>query len=170
MARKGEPGENSIPEDQRHAALELAATVGPAAAARHLGISRQSIYRWAELYPQLWSDLRAGDPKAHRRGVAARLEDLTDRYAAAEHDLLLRVEEVLIEQAGPKEAAALIKALGSSRMAATAGMRVLTGEADQVVEHNINFPALEAAMERLLEGAPTTLALPIPEAEVVEGD
>jgi hypothetical protein len=143
---------NQYAEADKLAALELAATVGVLPASKHLNVSRQSIYRWMAEYPKLWSDLRANDPNAGRRGLAMRLEDLADRYRAAEHDLLDRVEDELIAKADPKEAAALMKAMGSSRQAAVAGVRSISGE-PETHEHNINFPALEAAMERLLEGA-----------------
>lgn len=138
--------------EERHAALELAATTSIRAAAQKLGVGRSTIYRWIDMYPQLWSDLRAGDPTAGKRKVAQRLEDLADRYTAAEHDLLEKIEEGGIKAGDAKEAAALLKAMGSSRQAATVGARTISGDHD-VVEHNINFPALEAAMERLLEGA-----------------
>jgi molybdenum-dependent DNA-binding transcriptional regulator ModE len=161
--------EHEYDEEEIHAALELAASVGPSAAARHLGVSRRSLYRWMEKYPRLWSDLHAGDPQSGRRGVARRLEDLADRYLAAEHDLLEKVEDGKIEAKDAKEAAALLKAMGSSRHAAVAGVRAISGEPD-IATLNINFPALEQAMERLLEGAPQP-ALPVPNlAEEVEPD
>lgn len=139
-------------EEERHAGLELAATVGPRAAARQLDVSVKTLYRWMDRYPKLWSDLRAGDPTAHRRGFAHRLEDLADRYAASENDLLDEIDDGKLKPTDAREAAALIKAMGSSRQAAVAGARVVSGDPDQVVEHQINFPALEQAMERLLAG------------------
>lgn len=147
-------------EEEIHAALELAASVGVKPAADKLGLNRSSIYRWINKYPQFWSDLRAGDPNVGRRKVAQRLEDLADRYLSAEHDLLEKIEDGKIEVKDAKEAAALAKAMGSSRHAAIAGVRTISGESD-VVQHNINFPALEQAMERLLEGAQPP-ALPTP--------
>lgn len=147
---KGQTPENAIPEPDRLAALELAAAVGPKAASEHLGISRASVYRWMNLYPQQWSDMRAGDPEANKRGIARRLEDLADRYGEAEHQLLDRVEETLIGNADAKEAAALIKAMGGSRQTATVGARATMGETE-VHEHNINFPAIERAMELILK-------------------
>lgn len=165
-----DPKTNRYPEADKRAALELAATTGVSAAARHLKISRAALYRWMEDYPQLWSDLRANDPNAGRRGLALRLEDLADRYRAAEHDLLLRVEDELIAKADPKEAAALLKAMGSGRQAAVAGVRSISGE-PETHEHTINFPALEAAMERLLEGAaPAQLPTADVESEAVQID
>lgn len=164
---KGQSPENAIPEADRLAALELAAAVGPKAASRHLGIARASIYRWIDLYPQQWSDMRAGDPEANRRGIARRLEDLASRYGEAEHELLDRVQDKLIKTADAKEAAALIKAMGSSRQTATVGARATLGE-PEVVEHNINFPQIERAMEQLLNQSQQP-ALPVPnEAEVVQ--
>lgn len=163
---KGQSPEIAYSEEQRLAALELAAAVGPKPAAQHLGIARASIYRWINMYPREWSDLRAGDPEAQKRGIATRLEDLADRYAAAEHDMLDRVEDTLIGNADAKEAAALLKAMGSSRQTATVGARAARGDDHDIHEHNINFPQLEAAMELLLNGAPAP-ALPVPnEAEV----
>jgi hypothetical protein len=136
-------------EAERHAALELAATVGVRPAARQLGCHPKSLRDWMKRYPKYWSDLRAGDPAAFKKGFSYRLEDLADRYAEAEHDLLERVEGELIAKSDPKEAAALLKAMGSSRQAAVAGARTISGD-PEVHEHNINFPELEKAMERLL--------------------
>lgn len=147
-------------EGDRKAALELAAAVGVRPAARHLDVHPSTIYKWIELYPRLWSDLRAGDPKAAKHRIAQNLEDLAQRYADAESDLLERVEDELIKNADPKEAAALLKAMGSSRQAAVAGARTISGE-PEVHEHNINFPELEAAMERLLSGGTSAPALPL---------
>ena len=143
---------NVYEEDERHAALELAAVVGVTAAAAQLNVNRASIYRWINQYPQLWSDLRAGDPAAHKRGIAVRLEDLADRYAGAEHAILDDVEAGKISPRDAKEAAAMLKAFGSSRQAAVAGARQITGEPEQH-EHHIDFPQIEAAMEALLNSA-----------------
>lgn len=147
------PKTKEYDESERVAALELAATVGVKPASEHLGISRKTLYRWIDKYPKLWSDLRAGDPAAHKRQIAARLEDLADRYAASEHDLLDRVDAGQIKPKDAKEAAALLKAFGSSRQAAVAGARQITGEPERV-EHTINFADIEQAMERLLGSAP----------------
>jgi hypothetical protein len=157
---KGQTPENAYSEGDRKAALELAASVGVKPAAQHLSISRATIYRWIDMYPKYWSDLRGGNPEAQRRNTAHRLEDLADRYTAAEHDLLDRVENHLIARADAKEAAALIKALGSSRQAATVGARTTLGEPEKV-EHTINFPQIEQAMERILAGAQPQPALPV---------
>ena len=151
-------------ESEKKAALELGAAMGRNAAVRELGISKATFQRWTEQFPELWSDLRAGDPEVQKRRFAQRLEDLAERYLGAEHDLLNRVEENLIPKADPKEAAALIKALGSSRMAATTGSRQIVPEVEHV-EHNINFPALEQAMERLLDSAPQPALVVANEAE-----
>lgn len=151
-------------EEERHAALELAAAVGIAPAARQLDVTRKTLHRWIDRYPKFWSDLRAGDPAAHRKGFAYRLEDLADRYVATEHDILDDIEDGKIKAKDAKEAAALLKAMGSSRQAAVAGVRSISGDPDQVVEHTINFPALEQAMEQLLGTAA------IPPALVVENE
>lgn len=165
---KGQVPANAYSESDRKAALELAAVVGMKPAARQLGIDRSQLYRWVDMYPQYWSDLRAGQPEAHRKGIAQRLEDLAERYGEAEHDALDRAEE-LLGTADPKELAALIKAMGSSRQAATLGARTVLGEATSVTDVHIDFPQIEQAMEALLnQGAPQP-ALQVPnEAEVVE--
>lgn len=147
-------------ETEKKAALELAAAMGRRAAIRELGISSSTFQRWTEEYPEFWSDLRAGDPDVQKRRFAQRLEDLADRYLSAEHAVLERVEEHLIKSADAKEAAALMKAMGSSRMAATTGSRQIVPEAE-VVEHNINFPQLEQAMERLLSASAPQPALTV---------
>lgn len=144
-------------EEEAKAALELGAALGRRAAIRQLGISSATFQKWTEQYPELWSDLRANDPKAQRHGFARRLEDLAESYTAVEFEALERAEK-LIKGADAKEAAALIKALGSARMAATTGSRQVAGDPVEH-DHNINFPQLEAAIERLLEkaGAPPEL-------------
>jgi transposase-like protein len=154
------PEEREYAESERHAALELAASAGVSAAARELGLNRSTIYRWIDKYPKLWSDLKAGDRTAGRRRIADRLEDLADRYAANEHDLLERIEDGTISAKDAKEAAALLKAMGSGRIGAIAGVRSITNESESL-EVNINFPAIEAAMERLLDSAAPPPALPV---------
>lgn len=155
MARAPKP---EYDESEKKAALELGAAMGRNAAVRELGISKATFQRWTEQYPEFWSDLRAGDPEVQKRRFAQRLEDLAERYLGAEHDLLTRVEDSLIATADPKEAAALIKALGSSRMAATTGSRQIVPEVEHV-EHNINFPQIEQAMQAILDRAPSQPAL-----------
>lgn len=154
-------------EEEVHAALELAASTSVASAGRHLGIGRATLYRWIDRYPKLWSDLIGGDYRHGRRKIAERLEVLADRYTAAEHDILDEIEGGKLKPKDAKEAAALIKAMGSSRGVAVAGVRSITGEAD-VSEVNINFPALEQAMERLLSGGPDRPLLVENEADALE--
>ena len=156
---KGDKGKHYT-EDEQKAALELAAAIGPTAAGRQLDINRATIYKWAQVHAKLWSDLRAGDPTVQRRNFAIRLEDLADRYGATENDLLDQIDAGRHAPKDAKEAAALLKAMSSGRMAAVAGARQMSGE-PETVEHTINFPALEQAMERLLgQGGP---------APVIEG-
>lgn len=157
---KGDTQRHYADEEQK-AALELAAAVGISPAAAQLDVTRRTLYKWIEKWPTLWSDLRAGDPTAQRRGVAMRLEDLAERYRDNEHDLLSLVESGHIVPKDAKELAGLLKAMGSSRQTATLGARSASGEPDHV-EHTLNFPALEQAMERLLGAAPTPQ---LPDAE-----
>lgn len=159
-------------DDEKHAALELAAQLGVRPAARHLGITSKTLYRWASDFPQLWSDLRAGDTNATKTRVAANLVDLAERYAEAENDLLEKIEDGDIAATDAKEAAALLKAMGSSRQAAVAGARTVSGEPEQH-EHTINFPAIEQAMERLLGGGgqnPATPALVVENLAAKDGE
>lgn len=139
-------------EAEQHAALELMATIGWNKAARHLGISKSTLHSWTLKHPELWSDLRAGDRSVQKRRIAQNLEDLADSYSALEFEALDRAEK-LIKTADPKELAALIKAFGSSRGVATVGARGYRGEDAQQVEHTIDFPALEAAANAILERA-----------------
>lgn len=155
-------------DEEQKAALELAAAVGVGPAAAQLDVTRRTLYNWMNKWPKLWSDLRAEDPTAQRRGTAMRLEDLAERYRDNEHELLELVEKGHIVPKDAKELAALLKAMGSSRQTATLGARSASGEPDQV-EHTLNFPALEAAMERLLGAAPTPALAPADaEAEAEE--
>jgi hypothetical protein len=158
-------------EAEKLAALELGAALGRNAAVRQLGISKHTFQRWTEEFPKQWSDLRAADPEAQKRGYARSLEDLAQSYAALEFQAMERIE-ALLPRADAKETAALVKAMGSSRGVATVGARAVLNEDREIVEHNINFPALEQAMERLMEHAPAP-QLPLHvdnEAEAVEVD
>ena len=155
---RARPATRVYTESERHAALELAATAGRRAASRQLGVSTATIQKWIEKYPALWSDLRAANPDVQKRGFARRLEDLAEDYLVNEHDAIARAAKLLPE-ADAKETAALMKAMGSARMAATTGSRQVLPEAE-IHEHNINFPALEAAIERLLDSATPQQTLP----------
>lgn len=157
-------------EESKLAALELAAAVGRNAAVRKLGISKATFQRWTEEYPERWSDLRAGDREAQKLGIAQRLEDLAEQYSSLEFEALERAEK-LIKTADPKELAALMKAMGSSRGVATAGARGYRGEDTQRIDLDINFPALEAAAARILERAqPPELVENLADAEVVTAE
>lgn len=162
MPKGNRRSQSPYSEEEKHAALALAANVGPTAAANHLGINRRSIYSWMQTFPQLWSDLTAGASDNHRfsKRVAHNLVDLAERYTAAEHDILETIEEGQIKPTDAKEAAALLKAMGSSRQAAVAGARTMSAE-PETVEHNINFPQIEAMMERLLGTASPQPALQV---------
>lgn len=138
--------------EEKKAALELAAAVGRRPAIRQLGISAASMQAWIEEFPELWSDLRSGDREVQKHGFADRLEDLADSYTAIEFQALERAEK-LIKAADPKELAALIKAMGASRGVATVGARGYRGEDADKVDLNINFPALEAAAQAILDRA-----------------
>lgn len=152
-------------EESKRAALELGAAVGRNAAIRQLGISKATFQRWTEEFPEFWSDLRAGDREAQKLGIAQRLEDLAEQYTSLEFEALERAEK-LIKTADPKELAALIKAMGSSRGVATVGARGYRGEDAHTVDHNINFPALEAAANAILDRAESQPLLVANEADV----
>jgi hypothetical protein len=151
-------------EEEKKAALELGAAVGRNAAVRQLGISKSTFQQWTELYPELWSDLRRGDREAQKLGIAGRLEDLAEQYTSLEFEALERAEK-LIKTADAKELAALIKAMGGSRGVASVGARALRGEDAERVEHNINFPQIEQALERVLAQAPQPALVVENEAE-----
>lgn len=156
-------------EEEQHAALELAVAVGRRAAIRELGISAATFQKWTEKHAKLWSDLRANDPEAQKRGFAGRLEDVAENALAVEHEAIERAA-ALLPGATPKDLASLLKALSGSRATATIGAKATRGEAE-TVEHNINFPALEQAMERLLGAPADQPALQVPneaEAHAVE--
>lgn len=165
MAR---PAPKRYTEEEKLAALELGAALGRNAAVRQLNISKATFQRWTEEYPREWSDLRAGDREAQKLGIAQRLEDLAENYTAMEQAALERVE-TLLPRANAKEIAGLIKAMGASRGVASVGARAARGEDNPDREININFPAIEAAMERLLEQAAPAPALPVAN-EAVDGE
>jgi transposase-like protein len=138
-------------DEERTAALELAANTSIMGAAKALGITRGTLYDWIRKYPEKWSDLRA-DPTAGKRKVAQQLDVLVERYTDVEHDMLDKVESGEIVAQDAKEAAALMKAFGGNRQAAIAGSRSISGDPD-VVEHNVNFPQIEKLMAQMLETA-----------------
>lgn len=152
MARNSGTFKREYSDEEVHAALELGAAVGRNAAVRQLGISKSTFQAWTERHPQLWSDLQSGDRQAQKRRIAGNLEDLADQYTSMEFEALERAEK-LIKTADAKELAGLIKAMGASRGLATVGARATRGEDAQVIEHNINFGALEAAANAILERA-----------------
>jgi hypothetical protein len=152
-------------EDEAKAGMELAIAVGRRQAVKALGISNSTFQKWTVKYAQYWSDLKAGDPEAERKGFSKGLEELAQDYMVAEQDLIDQIQDGKFKPENAKEAAALIKAMGSSRQTATVGARSVAGE-HEVVEHNINFPQIEAAMERILSAQAPQTALPVPnEAE-----
>lgn len=148
MARDNNKPVDPTPE-QLQVALEFAAIHGFRAAGRRLGVAHTTVMRWAEANPELWSDLRAGDREAQKKGFAQRLEDLAESYTAVEQDAIERAAK-LLKSADAKETAALIKSMGSARTGAAASARAARGEDADKVEVDINFPALEQAMERVL--------------------
>lgn len=155
-------------DEQIQTTLEFAAIHGIRAAARRVGVSHVTVLRWIERKPELWSELRAGDREAQKHGFAQRLEDLAEGYAAVEVDALERAEK-LLKSSDAKETAALIKAMGGSRATASASARAARGEDADKLEIDINFGALEKAMERVLERpAPQPVLQVANEAETVE--
>lgn len=155
-------------EDEKKAALELAARIGTRAAAKELGTYPVTIRRFRDQLPEFWSDLMAGgDTRPYtRRRTADNLEDLAEQYIEREFEAIDRAEK-LIKTADAKELAALMKAMGSSRGVATAGARGYRGEDSQVIEHNINFDVLERAAAAIMDrvGPP---ALPEPTPNLAE--
>lgn len=156
---------NRYLDDEKRAALRLAVKIGITAAARELGLHRKTVSRFRDQMPEYWQELVGPDHVApHRRQrTAESLEELSDAYTEREFEALQRAEK-LIKTSDPKELAALIRAMGSSRHAATHGARAYRGEDVQTVEHNINFAALEMAAQAILERAPAR-TLPIAPAD-----
>lgn len=137
-------------DDDARAALELGARIGIRRAVAELGIAKSTFHAFTKRLPEVWSDLRSQHRQAYRESTAGALEDLAEGYMEAEAAAVERAA-TLLPQADAKEAAALIKAMGSSRGVAIGNARSLRGEADATSELNINFPALEQAMARILE-------------------
>lgn len=149
-----EKGNARYTDEEKRAALRLAAKIGTNPAARELGIYGKTIRRFREQMPEYWSELLASPDAAPRRKErqAQSLEDLADAYTEREFEALQRAES-LIKTADAKGLAALMRAMGASRGLATVGARAARGEDTQVVEHNINFAALERAAEAILSRA-----------------
>lgn len=162
---------NLYSDDEKRAALKLAAQIGIRAAARELGTYPPTIRRFREQMPEYWSDLvAAGDVSAERRRRTAQdLEDLADAYVEREFNAL-EVADKLIEddELDAKGLAALMRAMGASRGLATAGARGYRGEDVQTVEHNINFAALEMAAQAILDRASPPALPPIQVPNVAE--
>jgi transposase len=137
-------------EEEMLAVLELAATTSIKNAARVTSVTRNTIYRWIDRYPERWSALVV-EPSRGKRKVAQKLDVLVERYTELEHDMLEDLEKRDTPE-DPKELAAVLKAVGSNRQAAVAGSRSISGD-PEVHEHNINFPQIEAMMARMLEQA-----------------
>lgn len=148
-------GGNRYLDEEKRAALRLVVKIGITAASRELGLHRRTVSRFKDQLPEYWAELTGPDyvAPARRQRTAESLEDLSDAYTEREFEALQRAEK-LIKTSDPKELAALIRAMGSSRHAATHGARAYRGEDAQVVEHNINFAALEMAAQAILERAP----------------
>lgn len=150
LSRRPRRTYRNFSDDDRRAALDLAAEIGVRPACRELDIAATEFYRWVKAMPEYWSDLQ--------RARAPRLDDLVDRYAAAE-DKAIDQAELLIASADAKETAALIKAMGAARGLAHVGARQTRGEADTTHDLNINFPQIEAAAEAVLQRAKPTKAI-----------
>lgn len=142
-------------EADTRAALELGARIGRRRAVQELGISSATFQKFTQRMPELWSDLKAQNRQAYRESTAGALEELAEAYMETEAEAVERAA-TLLPQADAKETAALIKAMGSSRGVAIGNARGLRGETDSTSELNINFPALEQAMARILD-APAPL-------------
>lgn len=149
-------------DEEKQSALRLAARLGMSGASRELHVDRKTIARFRDQLPEFWSDLMSAPDAAPQRKTrsAESLEDLADAYVEREFEAIERARD-LIPDSEPKELAALIKAMGSSRGLATVGARGHRGEDTQVIEHNINFAALEMAAAAILERAPTPLPLQV---------
>jgi transposase-like protein len=150
----------SYSEEDKKAALRLAATIGLRPACRELDIAKSLLAKWQQQYPELWSDLRAGRADQFRENFTQRLEELAVDYADTEQRLVDRALKIL-DEADARETATLIKAIGSSRQGATITARQARGEPDKTLQLNIDFPMLEAAMERILNQGHQP-ALPVP--------
>lgn len=166
VARSQRPIRREWTDAQKQDALRLAASIGTRPAARELDLSTASLFKWKRDFPELWSSLTAGTAEDDRtKRFASRLEDLADTYADLEVEAIDRAAK-LIPRAEAKELAALMKGLSTGRATAITGARNVRGEPDSTTELNINFPALEQAMEVLLNGGNPQQALPVPnEAE-----
>lgn len=149
-------------DEEKQATLRLAARLGISGASRELHVDRKTIARFRDQLPEFWSDLMAAPDAAPARKTrsAESLEDLADAYVEREFEAIERAEK-LIPTADAKETAMLMKAMGSSRGLATVGARGHRGEDTQVIEHNINFGALEAAAAAILSRAPDAPQLPV---------
>jgi transposase-like protein len=166
-------------DEDKQAALRLAATIGLRPASRELRLSHSLLHKWKKEFPKLWSDLRKGNVEEFQQNFATRVEDIADEYVAAEQLAVreavkrLKGGQTVFDREGnredevpldAKEIAALIKAMSSARAVAVVNARALRGEPDEIHQHNISFPAIEAAMEELLNRAEQPPAI---DAEVV---
>lgn len=133
-------------------AVELAAVHGITSTAEKLGLELKTLESWCyRSHRKQYAEFREGKMSEWRSSFAAGMEDLAEKYGEAE---TLAVEQALkLLRSGDvdaKEIAALVKSMGSSRATAASTAHRARGDADSKSELEINFPALEQAMEALL--------------------
>lgn len=151
MVRKARPPRNFSDDDKR-AALRLAAEIGVRPAARELELSLSAIARWKKQFPELWSDLTSGRIDDRPTAFAQTLDELAEEYADVEREALERAAK-LLPRADGKEVAALMKGLSTGRATAIAGSQRLRGVPDETSELRVSFPQIEQALEALLGSA-----------------
>lgn len=157
-------------EDQKKQALLLGASIGRNGAVRELGISKSTFHRWTEQFPRVWSDAIAKRDTEFQKQIASQFEDLAENYTEAEQAAIsAALEQIQTGDLDAKELAALIKAMGSSRGLASVNARQARGEPDKSIDINVNFPALEAAAEAILDRAPPPPAIESTAVEVESG-
>lgn len=140
--------------EEKIGALEVVAQIGFRQAAKELGVGKRQLEDWRNEFPKEYSDFRAGRNEEYRKAFAAKLEDLAEHYTDAEELAVQRAIDALESgDTDPKELAALIKAMGSSRGNAVLNARQSRGEPDKSFDLNINFPQIEQAAEAILSRA-----------------
>lgn len=144
----------SYSQEEKEAALIVAASKGYKPAARDLGIDESTIRYWARHDPERWAEIRETEAPKWRARAAADAEDLADRNRELAEKALEQAERDLAAgDLEPKDYLNLLKT-------ATLGMGISIDKANtlrdrptEVVEHRYDAMtlqrALRAATERL---------------------
>jgi hypothetical protein len=140
------PGSSIYSREDKLKAIELAAVHGPRPTARMLKIPWNTLKTWLyESFQKEYAEFRAGKVSEWRAAFAAEMEDLAQNYGETERKALEVAQRQLDDpNIEPKDVASLIKGMGAARASASQTGAKARGEPDEIHQHQIAFPQLEA--------------------------